>query len=540
MSAVKSLDERLSFMKIDAEARRRLSASKAVVTKALPDALDNFYGQVRSTPQTRALFRDESHIASAKSLQLAHWDRLADGAIDATYVEAVNRIGHVHARIGLEPRWYIGGYALLLEHLAGALVEAHWPKSRFGRQPPPTALVAELGAVIKATLLDIDYSVASYLEAGEQARLATEAEVLRRERQSVVDRVGEAMAALSSGDLMVQMSADIPPDYAQLREDFNTAIKTLRETMAAISEATGALREGAEEIASSSDDLSRRTERQAASLEETAAALDEITATVRQSADGARDASAKVAQTRAGARRSGEVVREAIRAMGEIEQSSGQITQIIGVIDEIAFQTNLLALNAGVEAARAGDAGKGFAVVAQEVRALAQRSAEAAKEIKGLISASGAHVGAGVKLVGETGDALGSIVEQVDDIDALISRIAASSQEQSTGLAEINAAVNQMDQIIQQNAAMVEQATAATTGLQQKTLELEKRVGRFDIGAGSAARKPVLRPASRDDAPGPNPVAEARERVAKFASAGGGAPRAAAAAATATADWEEF
>jgi methyl-accepting chemotaxis protein len=258
----------------------------------------------------------------------------------------------------------------------------------------------------------------------------------------------------------------------------------LQDTMKVIVGNAAGIRSTTDEISHAADDLSRRTEHQAASLEETAAALDEITATVRKTAGVAKEASEVVTQTRSQAETSGTVVQDAVRAMSAIETSAGEIGQIIGVIDEIAFQTNLLALNAGVEAARAGDAGKGFAVVASEVRALAQRSADAAKEIKALIAASATNVGQGVDLVGRTGTALGSIVQQVVRIDQLVSEIASSAQEQALGLSEVNTAVNDMDQVVQQNAAMVEQSTAATMALKNEASELARMVGRFRIAAG--------------------------------------------------------
>jgi methyl-accepting chemotaxis protein len=315
-------------------------------------------------------------------------------------------------------------------------------------------------------------------------------EVAGREQKAVVDVMAKGLASLAGGDLSTRIAAQVASDYIALKNDFNAAAAGLEDAIRTISAVAGQIGSGTQEIASASNDLSRRTEQQAASLEETAAALDEIAATVRQTADGATRATAEVASARTDAERSGQVVGQAVSAMGAIEDSSRQITQIIGVIDEIAFQTNLLALNAGVEAARAGDAGRGFAVVAQEVRALAQRSAEAAKEIKTLISTSSQQVDAGVNLVGQTGEALNRIVGRVAAIDDLVRQISSSSQEQASGLAEVNTAVNHMDQVVQQNAAMVEQATAATHSLKGETAQLVSLVGRFKIGG---EEQPALR-----------------------------------------------
>ena len=314
--------------------------------------------------------------------------------------------------------------------------------------------------------------------------METAFELAGREQQAVVEMMAKGLSGLAAGDLSTRIAAQVASDYAALKNDFNAAAAGLEEAIRTISSVAGQIGSGTQEIASASNDLSRRTEQQAASLEETAAALDEIAATVRQTADGATRATAEVASARTDAERSGQVVGQAVTAMGAIEDSSRQITQIIGVIDEIAFQTNLLALNAGVEAARAGDAGRGFAVVAQEVRALAQRSAEAAKEIKTLISTSSQQVDAGVSLVGQTGEALNRIVGRVAAIDDLVRQISSSSQEQASGLAEVNTAVNHMDQVVQQNAAMVEQATAATHSLKGETAQLVSLVGRFKVGDG--------------------------------------------------------
>jgi methyl-accepting chemotaxis protein len=327
----------------------------------------------------------------------------------------------------------------------------------------------EVGLMARAVQVFKDNAVALRTSEAEQQRISasSEAERLRNEAASqgaardqafVMERIAAGLARLSRGDLTVRVVDQFPEGYGQLRTDFNGAMDHLDQAMGQILTAVGG-------IGRSSD---------------------EITATVRRASQGANDAARVVGSTREDAERSGEVVRGAVAAMTGIEQSSQQIGQIIGVIDEIAFQTNLLALNAGVEAARAGDAGRGFAVVAQEVRALAQRSAEAAKEIKTLISTSAGQVGQGVKLVGQTGEALEGIVFKVGEIDALVKELAASASEQATGLNEVNAAVNQMDQGVQQNAAMIEQATAVSHALKTEIGGLVQMMGRFQVTGGYA------------------------------------------------------
>jgi methyl-accepting chemotaxis protein len=486
MSDRNGLRQRLDFLGLEtgAPALRHL---RPALEKALAPALNAFYAKVRATPELRRFFKDETHIQRAQSAQQRHWGLITQGDYAAGYADNVQRIGEAHARIGLEPRWYIAGYALMLEQLADAVVTASWPRGlgvpRDGREK----LSRALGAMIKASLVDMDLAIDVYLQAKDAER-----EQLEAEHRAAEARQAEALAALAraidrlaQGDLASRMDEPVEGEFARLKTDFNAALGALQETLGAVSQSTGAIRSSADEIAHASDDLSRRTERQAAGLEQTAAALEQLTASVRQAADGARQAANVVAGAKDEAHRSGGVVQQTVQAMGEIEKSSGQIGQIIGVIDEIAFQTNLLALNAGVEAARAGEAGKGFAVVASEVRALAQRSADAAKEIKGLIDASSSHVASGVNLVGETGQALQRISQRVMEIDTLVADIASSSEEQARGLAEVNTAVGEMDQVTQQNAAMVEQATAASHTLMSEMARLAELMGGFRFGAAS-------------------------------------------------------
>lgn len=303
------------------------------------------------------------------------------------------------------------------------------------------------------------------------------------ERVDNVEQLASNLAKLAEGDLTLSIDTPFIPAFERVRLDFNSSVASLAEVIRMVSGNADAINASSSEISKAAVDLSRRTETQAASLEETAAALEEITTTVNDSSKRAQEAGQLVEDTRTNAERSGNLVETATAAMGEIESSSREISNIIGVIDDIAFQTNLLALNAGVEAARAGEAGKGFAVVAQEVRELAQRSATAAKEIKDLITSSGSQVSRGVDLVEQTGKALREIAKQVHDIDENVAAIVKSSQEQAVGIKEINTAVNVLDEGTQQNAAMVEETTAATSEVALEAQKLFELIAKFRIDA---------------------------------------------------------
>lgn len=383
----------------------------------------------------------------------------------------------------------------------------------------------------------------------EEERRVAEAEREKKAAQQgrVVSSLGSGLRALSEGNLVFRLNEPFVAEYEQLRSDFNVSIEKLQEVLAGIVGNAQSVRAGAADIAAASDELSRRTEQQAASLEETTAALNEITSTVKRAAEGSKKASDTMVTARGEAEHGGNIVRQAIAAMQQIEESAHKVSQIIGVIDEIAFQTNLLALNAGVEAARAGDAGRGFAVVASEVRALAQRSAEAAKEIKGLISTSSQQVGTGAKLVSETGDALGRIVARVNEISKLVGTIADGAEQQSTALGQINVAIGQMDQGTQQNAAMVEESTAAVHALSKEADEMASLMAKFELGKGEnqtlrrelertvphAFRKPAVSPAN-----GARPhLASSRSAAAKPVTE---PPRRAVAVNSSDDGWEEF
>jgi methyl-accepting chemotaxis protein len=390
-------------------------------------------------------------------------------------------------------------------------------------QTPSLARRDELGALARSVEVFRENAIArqhaeaearqSRMQADEERRAGEELRTRKEaEQKLVVESLAGGLSRLAQGDLCDTIGQQFPESYEKLRTDFNASVLSLREAIGLIADNAGAMRSGTDEISSAADDLSRRTEQQAASLEETAAALDEITATVRSTASSSQEAHQIVTGARQSAEASGAVVAQAVEAMSGIDTSARQIAQIIGVIDEIAFQTNLLALNAGVEAARAGEAGRGFAVVASEVRALAQRSADAAKEIKGLIATSAVEVEKGVRLVGATGESLAGMIGDVERISALVSTIAASAKEQSNALAEVNSAINQMDQVTQQNAAMVEQSTAASRALAQEAGQLSNLVERFRLPGQATQAAPA--PTRRQAPAAARPVPQTRGATA--------------------------
>jgi methyl-accepting chemotaxis protein len=452
---------------------KNLPRISTAVERYAPGALSRFYDKIGQTPDTARHFTSRAGMDTAKSKQLDHWRHLFGGEPGAAYLERATTIGLVHARIGLEPKWYVGGYASILSEVIEGIIKSS--PAALGR-----ARTADtVSTLVKLALYDMTIALSSYFQAEEERRVA------------VIDKLGDALARLADGDFTTRLD-DLPQAYARIEGDFENMRDRITAALAEVAEVADAIKTGAIEIQHASDDLARRTEGQAATLEETAAALDTLTSGVARGADEANGAKGAVEQSRDEASHGATVVSEAVLAMTGIQKSSSEIGKIVDVIDGIAFQTNLLALNAGVEAARAGDAGRGFAVVATEVRALAQRSADAARDIKQLITASTDQVAAGVSMVDRSGNAFDSIVGKVRDVVDLVTSIADRAGEQARGLTQVNGAVREMDMVTQQNAAMVEQATAASRSLASEATRLSELVTQFKLAGPHAQRTPEL------------------------------------------------
>ena len=400
----------------------------------------------------------------------------------------------------------------------------------------------EVGSMAKAVQVFKDNALAlreSEAQAADQRRIAEEERARNeaakaesaRQVQKVVEGLGAGLARLAKGDLTYRLSDEFAADYRQIQDDFNAAIGQLQDTIKNIAQSTSEVSNAASEITTSTTDLSQRTEEQAASLEETSASMEEISATVKKNAENAQHANQLAQGTRSVADRGGAVVAQAVTAMARIEESSRRISDIISVIDEIARQTNLLALNAAVEAARAGEAGRGFAVVASEVRSLAQRSSQAAKDIKELITNSSGQVQEGVDLVNRAGESLNEIVESIKSVATIVAEIASASTEQASGIDQINKALNQMDEVTQQNSALVEENAATAKTLEDQQLAMSEQIGffRFDEAGGlgqPSVRQPVSRTKRMGTAVRGGPVGRMQSNLAT--------------AFKAEAEWEEF
>ncbi|MEQ1899586.1 MAG: methyl-accepting chemotaxis protein [Devosia sp.] len=527
------LEGRLTFTGLDAAAMGRIASLQTHIKAHLPEALTRFYSLIARVPSVGHFFTDPKRVEHAKSRQLDHWGAIAAGRLDQNYFATANTVGQVHARIGLEPRWYIGGYGLIVETLVKGVVHdyisAKFPTGggpfarKYSGKDVATAtdeMSAAVTDMIKAVLLDVDIAVSTYFvktteetvqlneEIGHVVGAAKDGDFSRRvgmtptnrDLQALADSInglvetverglsetGGVLAALAKADLTQRVTGEYRGAFAQLKTDANGVGDQLSEIVGRLRSTSRALKTATGEILAGANDLSERTTKQAATIEETSAAMEQLASTVVQNSKRAKDAEANSNQMTKAAEQSGEVMAQANTAMERISTSSSKISSIIGMIDDIAFQTNLLALNASVEAARAGDAGKGFAVVAVEVRRLAQSAASASSEVKTLIEQSGAEVAGGSKLVADASARLAQMLEAIKGNSALMQGIARDSGEQAASIEEVGQAVRQIDEMTQHNAALVEETNAAIEQTEAQAGELDRIVDVFVISDGES------------------------------------------------------
>ena len=497
------LAERLAFIGLDEPALKRLSKLQGYLDRHLPTAMDLFYEKLMSVPKVARFFADKAQIGRAQSSQIGHWKKIAAGQFDQDYVEATKRVGLRHAKIGLEPRWYIGGYGVIVETLirrvahdfmAERLAKMRKSGLGFNRGLDAEQVMAEvdemsasIAEMMKAVMVDIDHAVTTYFD-----KMTEDAALLAQQNAEKILHVctatGDVLKQLSAGDLRPRITAEFDPSLAQLKDDTNAVADKLTQIVAQLQTLSTSLKTATGEILTGANDLSQRTTQQAAAVEETSAALEQLTGIVHENAERAEHATTKAGAVAGIADEAGQVMEAATTAMGRITQSSAKISNIIGLIDDIAFQTNLLALNASVEAARAGDAGKGFAVVAVEVRRLAQSAAGASSEVKALIEQSATEVSGGSKLVSEAAGKLAQMVTGIRESSVLVHDIAQATHQQSGTLSEISLAVRQIDEMTQHNAALVEETNAAIEQTEGQANELDQIIDTFVVSDSRSRR----------------------------------------------------
>lgn len=482
MIGPQELDQRVRFIGLTDHLKGLLKAARSSILEALPSALDACYAQIRTTPETSSFFNSQHLIDHAKAKQQALWELISDARLDSHYIEAAAHAGEVHARIGLEPNWYLGGYSIVLGELLVSFLEEKWPKPWLQQTKiqQREQTIQQVMAIVKAALLDMDIVISVYLEAEKRKRLLAEQHA-KENAELAVKIMNDALEALAEGNLSYRIKAPMSAEYTPLKDHYNESLKRLTTTLSKLHASAGMIGENVEDVESLSNALSVRTEQQAASLLQSTMALNDLTKGIGQVAKAASEADNIIGTINAGASAWRQVIEETAQAMNKIEDSSREIRQIIGLIENIAVQTNLLAINAGVEAARAGNAGKGFAVVAAEVRTLAQNSANAAKAITGLISNSSLQIQQGAEAVKKTSTTLDGVIESIHQVGKQISGIAANAVSQSNGLGKVSTAIAQMNDAVQQNATMVTQTASATHTLRTEVDTLNDSITAFQL-----------------------------------------------------------
>lgn len=485
-----SLRDRLRFAGLDAGTCDTVRKHRQALEPHVQAALRDYFHRLQSAPDAARLFSSEHQIDRLHDLQSSHWSVLTDARFDSLYAERVKVLSDAESRMGIDPRWHMAGHAIVLEHVLCGLISEAWPKSILSMGKAKRQELSELvAALVRMIMVDAEISVSLRFNELRQANQRTLAEQRRDDASAVNALLAPVVRGLLQKDLSVRVTGDVPEGYEELAGLFNQALEDIEHDLSALVEKRTVIETSATALQSSAAAFAQSAERQSSGLSEAGRVLAEMAARVRDNARDTRSAEEAASATRKSAEKSGEIVGQAISAMADIETSAEKIGQIIGVIDEIAFQTNLLALNAGIEAARAGDSGRGFAVVAQEVRALAQRSGDAAREIKQLVTGTKEQVDAGVEMVARTQDAIGGIVQQVTDINAAIAGIAVKTSAEAEGLETVSADVGRIGQEVVSGARDASTAKENSDDLHTVILELGDTIRRFHVQHQSAAGK---------------------------------------------------
>ncbi|KQY48913.1 globin-coupled sensor protein [Rhizobium sp. Root483D2] len=477
-----SLLERLRFAGLDEDQTAVLRKHRQSLGAEVELALRDLFQRLQTFPDAARHFTSDRQIDRLHDLQASHWSVLTDARFDSLYAERVKVLSDTESKMGLDPRWQIAGHAVVLERLIGAMIEQFWPKAMLSlgkaNRKELTDLVA---ALVRTVFVDTEISVSLRFNEQRHSHQRQLAEQRKAGEAEALALFGGVTQALGRGDLSVRTASDVPAAYQPLAMELNGALDVIQNEFIGLSDRATAMETSSRDLTGQTAQFAQRAKDQSEVLGETVMSLGAIVDRVRHNAGQTRAAEKSVAATRQSAEKSGEIAGQAISAMADIEASAEKIGQIIGVIDEIAFQTNLLALNAGIEAARAGESGRGFAVVAQEVRALAQRSGDAAREIKQLVSSTKSQVEAGVERVGRTQDAISNIVEQVRGINDAIAGIAEETAGQVTGLQSATAGLGRIGAEIGDSADQAAGARETCADLHSVILELGQTIRQFHV-----------------------------------------------------------
>jgi methyl-accepting chemotaxis protein len=503
-----SLRDRLRFAGLDQEQCDAVRRQRPALQAHLKAGLRDLFQRYQSHPDASRNFSSERQIERLHDLQSSHWDVLTDARFDSLYAERVKVLSDSESKMGLDPRWHVAGHGVVLEHLLSGITEDMGTRALFpGSKRRARELSELLSAIVRLVMVDVEIAVSLRFNEARIAHQRALVDQRAADQAEAADIFGQVIRALAERDLTARVNADVPAAYADLAQTLNAALDEIQGDFASLSSRVQTAEAAAGALARDSHALTRSSAGHAQELLGAAKSLANLADQVRDNASSTRSAERAVSTTRVAAEASGLVVGQAITAMSDIETSAEKIGEIIGVIDEIAFQTNLLALNAGIEAARAGDSGRGFAVVAQEVRALAQRSADAAREIKTLVSGTKAQVDAGVQMVGRTQEAIGNIVRQVGDINDAISGIANASDDQAAGLGTVTAEVGSLGARVAETSGLARSTGEGADSLQTVILELGQTIREFRIArekqyadTGSLPRRAIAAiPALRDE-----------------------------------------